>query len=277
MNIHRNRVPLAISLILAASAAGALAQDQSQPPIVGSWQTTVSSVPAGPQFAAFPGLITIHADGTLVESDGANAALSFPPPNPFCDCTLVALDQGHGVWKKVADRKYVNKFLQIAANTNDSTLVFTNTLQFTVDLSGNDNFQGPGSFLLADAHGMPVDGFSGPEQITAQRISIDGKAGGGGNVTVVVNGAPGVFPNGANIFQVTSNLFSLDASHSTSSNSGPLTYSWTVAPSGSAGIAFGTSAMPLIQLISKGTYQVSVTVTDATGLATTQAITIQYL
>src|SRR5579862_6387837 len=43
-----------------------------------------------------------------------------------------------------------------------------------------------------------------------------------GHVAVVVNGAAGVFPNGTNTFQVTSNLFSLDASKSTSSNAGGL-------------------------------------------------------
>ena len=280
MNIKRSITHLALTLAPAAFAVCALeAQDQSQPPIVGSWTTTVLPVPNGPQFAPFPGLITIHADGTLIESDGSNVALSLPPPNPFCNCTLVALDQGHGVWKKAGDGKYQIKFVQIAASADDSTLVFTNTLQFTVDVSGNGNsqFQGTGSFQITDAHGMPIQGFSGPEQIMAQRISISAGAGGAGNVSIVVNGAPGVFANGANTFQVTTNLFGLDASHSTSTNSGPLTYSWAVMPSGSAGISYGSTATPVIQLVNKGTFQLSVTVTDTKGVSATQAITIQYV
>jgi hypothetical protein len=110
----------------------------------------------------------------------------------------------------------------------------------------------------------------------AQRIGITGGTS-GGNVTVVVNGTPGVFSNGANTFQVTSNLFGLDASRSTSSNAGSLSYSWSAMPSGSAAILYGNTATPMIQLIGKGTFQLSVTVTDAQGISVTQAITIQYV
>ena len=275
MKINGNYLRFTCTLIAMAFSVCALQADE---PIVGAWQTTILSVPNGPQFPAFPGLLNINADGTVLESDGANAALSVPPPNPFCDCTVIALDQGHGVWKKVNGTKYQIKFLQIIVNTNDSTLVATNTLQFTVDLgAGNNQFQGPGSFSLADSHGTPFQGFAGPEQIMAQRIAITGGSGGGGNVTVVVNGAAGVFPNGSNTFQVTSNLFGLDASKSTSSNAGALHYVWSAMPSGSAGIAYGTTATPVIQLIGKGVFQLSVTVTDAQGISTTQAVTIQYV
>jgi hypothetical protein len=109
---------------------------------------------------------------------------------------------------------------------------------------------------------------------TGSRVAIEAPP--AGHVTVVVNGANGVFPNGTNTFQVTSNLFGLDASKSTSSNAGGLSYSWS-AMSGSAGIAYANTATPMIQLISKGTFQLSVTVTDATGISATQAITIQYV
>lgn len=278
MNVKGEFLRFPLTLMATALAVGALqAQDQGQQPIVGAWQTTILPVPDGPQFPPFPGLLNINADGTVMESDGANAALSLSPPNPFCDCTIVALDQGHGVWKKVTDSKYEIKYIQVIVNTNDSTLVATNTLQFTVDLaSGSSQFKGPGSFLLADSHGMPIQGFSGPEQMMAQRIAITGGTS-GGNVSIVVNGAAGVFPNGTNTFQVTSNLFGLDASKSASSNPGSLSYSWSAMPSGSAGISYGNTATPLIQLIGKGTFQLSVTVTDAKGISATQAITIQYV
>ena len=110
---------------------------------------------------------------------------------------------------------------------------------------------------------------------TGSRVAIEAPP--TGHVSVVVNGSNGVFPNGANTFQVTSNLFGLDASKSTSSNSGGLSYSWAAMPSGSAGISYGNSATPVIQLISKGTVQLTVTVTDAFGVSATQAVTIQYV
>lgn len=276
MKVNGNYLRLTLTLIAMAFTVCALQADE---PIVGAWQTTILPVPNGPQFPAFPGLLNVNADGTVLESDGADAALSFPPPNPFCDCTIIGLDQGHGVWKKVNGTKYQIKLLQIIVNTNDSTLVATNTLQFTVDLAnGNNHFQGTGTFQLTDSHGMPIDGLAGPEQIMAQRIAIaDNTNGGGGKVAVVVTGAAGVFPNGANTFQVTSNLFGLDASKSTSSNAGGLNYVWSALPSGSAGIAYGNTATPVIQLIGKGSFQLSVTVTDAQGISVTQAITIQYV
>ncbi len=121
----------------------------------------------------------------------------------------------------------------------------------------------------------PIDGV----ETTGGRVAIDAPPAGAspGHVTVVVNGTAGVFPNGANTFQVTSNLFGLDASQSTSSNAGALSYSWSAMPSGSAGILYGNTATPMIQLISKGTVQLSVTVTDAQGISATQAVTIQFV
>jgi len=176
---EKNFLALVFALVMAAFAIPVAAQstDQSQPSAdtdktpVGSWQTTVLPVPEGPQFTPFPGLITFNSDGTLIESDGANASGTFPPPNPFCNCTIQAIDNGHGVWKKIADNQYEIKIIQIGVNLSDSTVMLTNTLRFAVEIDGNnDRFHGPGTFRLTDANGKPISGFAGPEQIKAMRI-----------------------------------------------------------------------------------------------------------
>jgi hypothetical protein len=278
MNIDRLR--FTVRVMAAAFAVSSVTHAQDQQSIVGSWQTTISPVPGGPQFTPFPGLITINADGTVVESDGANIAAPLAPPNPFCNCTVVAIDQGHGVWKKIGDRKYQIKFLQIATNADDSSLVLTNTLQFTVELSGgaNDRFQGSGSFLLTDAHGTPVQGFAGPEQIAAQRITTGDHAGAESAIMIKVSGGPGVFPNGSNTFQVTTNQITLDASQSSSSTGSALSYNW-VSSAGFQPVAISgaNTAAPIIQLSVKSTYQLTLTATDANGSTAAQTITIQYV
>ncbi len=103
-----------------------------------------------------------------------------------------------------------------------------------------------------------------------------GTGSGASGVTVAVSvlGSPAAGPN---VFQVSQNQVLPDASKSTSTNPGPLTYSWTIAPSSlSAVIINSTSATPIIEVNVKGTYLFTVTVTDATGATAAATITIQY-
>jgi hypothetical protein len=103
--------------------------------------------------------------------------------------------------------------------------------------------------------------------------------GGTSGVTIVVSASGGNMPVGTNSFQVTTNQIVLDASKSTSTNAGPLTYSWALAPnSANANIIQGNTATPLIQLsVKQQTYQFIVTVTDSTGATATATITVQYV
>jgi hypothetical protein len=107
--------------------------------------------------------------------------------------------------------------------------------------------------------------------------STPGGPGGGTGITIVVNGATGTMQS----FQTTVNQLTLDASASTSTNAGALTYTWSI-PQGSpsAGISFpgGNTAVAFVQLSSgKQNYIINLTVTDATGATATATITIVFL
>jgi hypothetical protein len=103
--------------------------------------------------------------------------------------------------------------------------------------------------------------------------------GGGGatGITIVVNGVTGATA----AFQTTVNQLNLDASASTSTNAGALTYTWSI-PAGqpSASISFpgGNTAKAFVQLSSgKQKYTINLTVTDSTGATATTVITIDYI
>jgi hypothetical protein len=113
--------------------------------------------------------------------------------------------------------------------------------------------------------------------LTITQPPTGGGGGGGTGVTIVVNGATGTTPS----FQTTVNQLTLDASASSSTNAGALTYTWSI-PQGSpsAGISFpgGNTAVAFVQLSSgKQTYIINLTVTDATGATATSTITIVFL
>lgn len=100
---------------------------------------------------------------------------------------------------------------------------------------------------------------------------------GTGGITIVVTG-----PNGSNsatnAFTVNSNQVGLTAAQSTSTNAGPLTYSWVTAPGYPiVAIAGSNTAAPTFQLALPQTYQFILTVTDATGLKATATITVTYI
>ncbi len=107
-------------------------------------------------------------------------------------------------------------------------------------------------------------------------------AGGGGTtppptgITILVTG-PGGVTSATNTFQTNSSQVALDASQSTSSNPGGLSYSWQPAPGSSVGIPGGNTAKPFVQLGKPGTYQVILTVTDSTGATASATITLQYI
>jgi hypothetical protein len=120
--------------------------------------------------------------------------------------------------------------------------------------------------------------FSAAATGTVNITQPTGGGGGGGasGVTIVVSAGAGSVMVGPNSFQVVSTQVVLDASQSTSTNPGALTYLWTVAPdSQNAGILQNTTATPLILLSGRQTYKFILTVTDATGATATATISVQ--
>ncbi len=91
----------------------------------------------------------------------------------------------------------------------------------------------------------------------------------GSAVSAVIAGPSTIDANGSQVV--------LDATPSTSPNSGSLTYSWVSAQGyPQAAILNASSATPMIQLPSRGIYLFNVTVTDRTGGSSTASVNVRY-
>jgi hypothetical protein len=191
--------------------------------------------------------------------------------------------------------------LAIVALTADKIYITKSAVQFvgaisqdSAPLAGPTSYQGaPATFSFGFTTDTPpkihdvIDSVAGVGVIytaaatgtfsITQPPTGPGGGGGGTGVTIVVVGPGGGAT--ANAFSTTVNQVSLDASGSTSTNAGPLTYNWTIpAGSPSAGIIGGMTAKPTIQLTSGlQLYTFTLTVTDATGVTATATVTVQFI
>jgi hypothetical protein len=95
-------------------------------------------------------------------------------------------------------------------------------------------------------------------------------------ITIVITG-PGGVTSANNTFSNNSSQIMLDASQSTSTNAGALSYSWRPVPGyASPAISGGNTATPFFQLGLPGTYEASLTVTDSTGATATATVILVY-
>jgi len=95
-------------------------------------------------------------------------------------------------------------------------------------------------------------------------------------ITMVIAG-PGA-TSATNTFQTNSSQVALNASQSTSTNAGTLSFSWRPVPGfPSVGIPGGNTATPYIQLGKPGIYEVILTVTDSTGATATATVILDYI
>jgi len=122
-----------------------------------------------------------------------------------------------------------------------------------------------------------LPGSTDPTNVLYNDCGTPPTGGGGTGVTIAVTG-PGGTTSAANTFSTVSNQITLNASSSTSSNPGALTYSWASTPGyPTVSIQGATTATPTFQLINAGTYQFTLTVTDATGAKATANITVKFI
>ncbi len=102
--------------------------------------------------------------------------------------------------------------------------------------------------------------------------------GGGGNAVTISVLGPGGATATNNSFQTLAVQVTMDASQSTSTNPGTLSYSWTPSPGFPiSGITGGSTATPTFQFPGPGTYQYMLTVTDSTGATASATVTVQYI
>jgi hypothetical protein len=105
--------------------------------------------------------------------------------------------------------------------------------------------------------------------------SGSGGSGGSNPIAITLNGPTGPISN--NLFQTVTSVVSITAV-ATSTNSGPLTYSWTQNP-GTTPIAANGSGTPTLtmQFAVHATAVFTVTVTDSSGATATATVTVQYI
>lgn len=180
------------------------------------------------------------------------------------------------------DRIYItskpsNAVLFVGTISQSTNTPFGNYLGATADFSfGFSNDKPPKISNVIETIAGTIVLYSASSSGTFT-ITSPSSGGGGGTtgVNISINGVTGTSPT----FTTTTNQIILDASASTTTNGGKLTYAWSVV-TGSAGISFpnGNNAVANVQLGSgKITYVLKLVITDSTGASSTATITINLI
>jgi len=152
---------LLLSLVLCAAAviafapAAAFAQSGT---LTGAW--SANFVDPNGAFT-LPALVTFHADGNLVESDGGELSGGGPG---------IYISPGFGAWRVLAPGKYEMTFQSIVINP-DGTLFATGSITQVLTLSADGNsFTGTGVYSFIDTQGNVLA--NGSEYFNGHRITL---------------------------------------------------------------------------------------------------------
>ena len=162
-------------LVLAGMFSGLLlfasqpltAQTPNQPPLVGSWQLTLTpnSPPVTtPPVIPIPALATFTLDGSTIETDGTEVA-----PTVMAGGAVVYGTPGHGIWQPgpAISNLYI-QFISLMVNShgalNAKRIV---TITGAIDSTG-DNFSGAYTSQIVDPTGRAITMSSGT--VSGQKI-----------------------------------------------------------------------------------------------------------
>jgi len=220
-----------------------------------------------------PQLNTLSSTVFVVPTGAPNPTnLSQLPFTSFVASTTMAIDRIYITSKPSNTVLFVGSIIQ---STNTP---YGNYLGATSDFSfgfSNDKPPKISNVIETFAGAVVLYSASSGGTFTIVQPSTGG-VGGTGGVSIVINGVSGTTPS----FQSTLSTIVLDASKSTSTNAGALTYSWVpAAGSPSVSITGGNTAVANVTLAAgKGvTYVLKLTVTDSTGASTVATVSITFI
>ncbi len=266
------------------------------------------TVGSGTGTAAVPVISRFSADPVSIDA-GQNSTLSWNVTNAD-RVTISGLGAVAGSGSRVVTPNVTTTYLLTAVNAQGSstaqvtvnvmTIALPKVLSFTASPA---TFTNPGDRVALTCRGenaaliqIATAGFSGPEatyavfptqETTYTCIAKNGRGDTATQTLTVKQAAPPVVtpPSGTppviniaggDFLQSNNRLIRVDASGSTSSTGGPLTYKWT--SDDAISFSDSTSATPTITLsITLQTYKARLTVTDSKGNSTTKIISIQYV
>lgn len=217
-----------------------------------------------------------QATGCIAVISAAVTQASVTPLTATTSNTSITLDASAST---SASGSLTYQFSVVAGSLQPSILQSPTSPQATVQF-----ISGAGTYKIqvtvTDANGTTS---TSPVITLIYQPSGGGSTGGGSApVTVSVTGPAGSTGSTtpANTFNTTTGQITLNATGSTSTNAGALTFALAPVPgtgSASASIQQSTPGTFSIQLPARGMYQLTLTVTDATGVSNTATITLNYI
>ena len=245
--------------------------------------------------ASVPGAPAVKFDdniiiGNVISGNAADTADAATPGPTGINIFSVAPMNGTIVSQNVISQELVG----LAHNAPGQVGAFLNNFMAATGISnlgtgtvnGTQNWWGcaaganSGGCALATGSGVTsTAGLTAPFNSTQlpSAVAPPPPSGGGSPITITITGPAGA-TSATNTFATSSNQITLDASKSTSTNAGTLAFSWTPLPGFRSGaILGGNTATPTFQFSTRGTYQFTLTVTDASGVTATTTVTMQYM